>query len=161
MKCPACVWINLCAYYVAYFSSCEKHFSVMWPKQCKTSLCWVGVYIKLGCELIPHFNRVVSLHYNCSSKKDFRVFFILHFFENWSHNKGDKGGMHSLFKNISQWIFLVSTAEYATCMVLQLAFPVCTQMCFLSFFHVPIATKDGIWKVHLGHVGDFNYFCQN
>lgn len=82
------------------------------------------MYIKLGCELIPHFSRVISLHYNYSSKKYFRVFCILYFSENPRHNKGDKGEIHSLFQNVrkSELIFLVSTAEYATCMVLQLAF---------------------------------------
>lgn len=107
----ASVWINLCAYYVAHFPSCEKQFSVMWPKHCKNSLCWVGIYIKLGCELIPHFSRVVSLHYNYSSKKYFRVFCILYFSENPRHNKGDKGGIQSLPKCKKKWTDFLS--EYS------------------------------------------------
>lgn len=76
---------------------------VVGPKHCENSLCWVGRYIKLVCELIPHFNKVISLHDNHSSKKDLgvcRAFCIL--FENPGCNKGDKGGIHNLFQNVGK-----------------------------------------------------------
>lgn len=75
-------------------------FCVVGPKHCENSLCWVGMYIKIICELIPHFNKVISLRDNRRSKKDLGVFCIL--FENPGCNKGDKGGIHSLFQNVGR-----------------------------------------------------------
>lgn len=68
---------------------------VVGPKHCENTLCWMGMYVKLVCEIIPHLSKMWSVYDNHSSKKDLGVFWEL--LENLRYNRRIKGGTHSLF----------------------------------------------------------------